>query len=54
MPFTKGVSGNIYARPFKTPNKLTQDYREFIKSIIDKQKNKIEIELDQLKEKANL
>jgi flagellin-specific chaperone FliS len=51
MPFTRGVSGNINGRPFGTPNKVTQEHREFIQSIIDKLKDKIEIELDRLKGK---
>ena len=51
MPFTRGVSGNIIGRPIGTPNKATKEHREFIQSIIDKQKNKIEFELDQLKGK---
>ena len=51
MPFSRGVSGNINGRPFGTPNKLTQEHREFIQSIIHKQGDKIEIELDRLKGK---
>jgi hypothetical protein len=51
MPFIRGLSGNVNGRPLGTPNKMTQEHREFIQSIIDNQKDKILIELEQLKGK---
>lgn len=49
MPFKKGISGNVTGRPSGTLNKSTKEHREFIQSVIDKQRGKIENELNQLK-----
>ncbi len=51
MAFKRGISGNINGRPFGTPNKVTQEHREFIQSIINKQGDRIENELERLKGK---
>jgi hypothetical protein len=54
MAFKKGYSGNVEGRPPGAANKTTQVQREFIQSIIDKQKDKIETELNKLQGKEFL
>jgi hypothetical protein len=46
MPFNEGISRNVSGRPSGTIKKVIKEHRDFIQSIIDKQRDKIENELN--------
>ena len=41
MPFKKGESGNIAGRPVGTPNKSTNNLREWITDFLEENKDKV-------------